>query len=266
MNRQLDLSGRVVLVTGAAQGIGAACARSAALAGARVAVADIDVDGARRCADALAAAGCEALAVHVDVSAAASVDAAIERIVAEFGALHAAIHAAGGTDGVAPTALLETTVEGFERVVRLNLLGTFLVCRAVAGHMVAAEPGPSDRSIVLVGSLQGVVGSPHLAPYGASKAGIIHLARTAALELAPYGIRVNVVSPTITDTPSVLAMVDDERRAASEAAIPLRRIGTGDDVAAAALLLLSTQGSFITGQNIVVDGGLSLTTARAVRH
>ena len=195
-------------------------------------MADIDVDGAGRCADEPTAAGGEALAVHVDVSDAASVEAVIATIDGEFGVLHAAIHAAGGTGGVAPAALLETTVEGFERVVRLNLVGSFLVCRAVARHMVAVDSGSSDRSIVLVGSLQGVVGSPHLAPIRREQSRHHPLARTAALELAP--VRHPGQRGLAHDHRHAVGAGDGRRRrrAASAAAIPLRRIGTGDDVAA----------------------------------
>lgn len=269
MNPMTDVpsfAGRNVLVTGAANGIGAACAKQAAQAGACVVVTDIDLDGAEECVADIRAAGGEAIALEVDVADDAAVRVAVADAVGEVGSLDVLIHAAGGTAGVRPHPLLELGTEDFQRIVHFNLVGTFAVTQAVARQMVASDPPRKERSIVVIGSLQGVVGSPHLAPYGASKAGIIHLVRTAALELAPYGIRVNAVSPTITDTPSVRAMVDDERRAASEASIPLGRIGTGKDVASVALMLASSAGSFVTGQNVIVDGGLSLTTARPVRR
>jgi 3-oxoacyl-[acyl-carrier protein] reductase len=126
------------------------------------------------------------------------------------------------------------------------------------------EPEPS-AAIVVVSSVQGIVGSPHLVAYGAAKAGLIHLVRTLALELAPDRIRVNAIAPSIIETPSVAALVDPERRRASEASIPLGRIGRVEDVAGLAVTLASPLGAYVTGQTLVVDGGLSLTTARPTR-
>lgn len=259
------LAGRVALVTGGAQGIGRACAHALAGAGAAVAVADVAAAGAASVAEELRAAGARALELGVDVRDEAAMADAVARAGETLGPLDVLVHNAGGVGGAPAVPVTDMATADLEAVLGLNVVGTFVTCRAVARAMLAVPQPGHDRALVLVGSLQGLLGSPHLAGYGAAKAGVTHLATTLALELAPAGVRVNVVAPSMTATPAVEAKVTPERRRATEAAVPLGRIGRPGDVAAAALWLASPAAGFVTGQTIVVDGGLSLTTARPGR-
>jgi NAD(P)-dependent dehydrogenase (short-subunit alcohol dehydrogenase family) len=266
------LSDRVAVVTGGASGIGAACAEALAAAGASVAVIDVDGRGADMTAARLRAThGVTAVSRRADVTHPALVDAALAAVVDELGPVDVAIHSAGGLAGSPSNDIFATDLDDFDAVVRLNLRGTFVVCRAVAGAMRTASTtsartsGEPAGAIVVITSVQGILGSPHLAAYGAAKAGMNQLVRTLALELAPDGIRVNAIAPSIVDTPSVAALVTPERRRASEESIPLGRIGRPEDVAGLAVTLVSPLGAYVTGQTLVVDGGLSLTTARPTR-
>lgn len=249
------------LVTGGAQGIGAACAAALAADGHAVAVTDVDGDAAARVAAELGGGG---IGFAADVTDPDAMAAAVARTEAELGPLTTLVHSAGGLGRAATGPLVDLALDDFDAVVDLNLRGTFLTCQAAARAMLA-HANDGDRSIVVIASLQGLVASPHLVSYATAKAGVTHLVRTLALELAPAGIRVNAVAPSITDTPSVRARVSEERRRASEAAIPLGRIGRAEDVAGLAAVLASPVSSFVTGQTWVVDGGLSLTTARPTR-
>jgi NAD(P)-dependent dehydrogenase (short-subunit alcohol dehydrogenase family) len=253
------LAGRVAVVTGGGQGLGRAICEALATVGAKVAVLDIDGELADDVARSLPA---EAIAATVDVRRRAELDEAAGDVARRLGAVHVWVNNVGGMAGTPPGPTLEVAQDDFERVLDLNLIGTLLSCQVALGALLATGAG---GAIVNVCSLQGMQAAPQLAAYGAAKAAVAHLTQTLALEYAPAGIRVNAVAPSFVATPASAALVSPERRAASIRAIPLGFLSEPADVAGTVLALASDLTRFVTGQVIVADGGLSMTTARPHR-
>ncbi|GAB3072151.1 SDR family oxidoreductase [Nocardioides zeae] len=248
-----ELEGQLCVVTGGSKGIGFAIAERYVAAGARVVIAARDEGDLARAAEQLEAvegrAG-EVVVQRLDVSDRASVEALFAR-VDELGPLNVLV-ANAGSGSIVP--FLDLDDELWDRTIGLNLTGTFACMRGAARRMVAQ--GGGNRSIIAVSSIRGLGARPGTAHYAASKAGLNQLARVAAYELAPEGVRVNVLSPGITDTP--LASVNDEVRDRMLQHVPMGRVGHTDDMAQAALYLASPRTGFVTGTNLVVDGGESL--------
>lgn len=238
-------AGLTALVTGAAAGIGAAIARLLHEEGAVVHLADLDGDGGERLAAEL---GERATYVALDVTDEAAWLAAVEA-VASPGPLTTLVNCAGAA---LRRPLLETSPADFRRIVELNLTGTFLGIRIAGPHLV------DGGSIVNVSSLNGVLPTAGLGAYVASKAAVSALTRVAALELAERGIRVNAVCPGSIDT-SITASADfaDVDWSAYVRAIPLRRRGSPAEVAQAVLYLASDDSGYVTGTNLVIDGGIA---------
>jgi 2-hydroxycyclohexanecarboxyl-CoA dehydrogenase len=249
----MSLTGRVVMVTGGAQGIGAGICRAVAAAGATVAVCDLDVGLAASTADQLASQGARAIPVETDVSDASSVRAAVARVAADLGPVDVLVNNAG-IDTIEMFVDSEETT--WDRLIAVNLKGTLLCCRAVLDSMIARGSG----RIVNIGSDAGRVGSSGEAVYSATKGGIISFSKTLAREVARSGITVNCVCPGPTDT-KLLAQVEDfdpKLHGALARAIPLKRLGRPEDIAALVAFLASDAAEFITGQTISVSGGLTM--------
>jgi 3-oxoacyl-[acyl-carrier protein] reductase len=253
------LAGKVAVVTGGGQGLGRAICEVLAQAGARVAVLDIDGDLADDVARALPT---EALALAVDVRRKVEIDDAAAEIGRSLGAIGVWVNNVGGLAGATPGPTVDVAQDDIERILELNLTGTLLSCQTAIATFIAAGDG---GVVVNVCSLQGVQASPQLAVYGAAKAGVAQLTRTLALEYARDRIRVNAVAPSFVETPASAALVSPERREASVRAIPLGFISQPTDIAGTVLALASDLTRFVTGQLIIADGGLSLTTARPHR-
>ncbi|SDU79345.1 SDR family NAD(P)-dependent oxidoreductase [Gordonia westfalica] len=237
----LDLTGKVALITGGGSGIGAACAHQLAQLGAHVVVADI------RQPDPVTLGVADALSLGVDVTDPEQVDSMVTRVLDRHGALDVAINCAGvGMPVKAPVA--ETEYTEWRRLLSVNLDGTFLCMRSELGVM------KSGASIVNVASVTGLVSVQGASPYASSKHGLIGLTKTAALDYAAAGIRVNAVAPGFIDTP-LLRGPDAETRSRLSAAHPLGRLGTAEEVASAICFLAAPAASFITGSVLVVDGG-----------
>ena len=230
---------RSLLVTGGGKGIGAAIARAASAAGYRVGVLDTHHTPETPA---------EAERLVGSVVDAEAIEAAVDR----FGLPDALVNNAGI---VRFGPLLELAADDWRAVIDVNLTGTFLVARAVARRWIAAgRPG----AIVNVSSMNGVAAGPNAGAYGASKAGIALLSAQMALEWGPAGIRVNAVAPGLIDAGmSEPIYADPVTRAARESKVPLGRLGTADDVAAVVLFLLSDAAAYVTGQNLLVDGGVT---------
>jgi NAD(P)-dependent dehydrogenase (short-subunit alcohol dehydrogenase family) len=242
---------RVAVVTGGASGIGLGISERLVARGDRVAVLDVQGDAARTAAAEFAAKGGQALGLAVDVSDRAAVAAALDTVRAEFGPVEIAVTSAGINAAGAFTDIAE---EDWNRVLAVNLTGTFHCLQAVVPDMLAAGWG----RIVTISSSSAQHGAAHRAHYIASKGGIIALTKALAVELAPHGITVNTIPPSIIDTP----MARDGAGAGSvpsleaiAAATPVRRAGVPADVAAACEFLCSEDAGFITGQQIGVNGG-----------
>jgi len=245
------VAGKTALVTGAASGIGRATAQALAREGAAVLVADLDGAGAERVAAEIAAAGGTARAARCDVTRADEVEAMVRAALDAFGGrLDCAVNNAGIT---APGGLVhQIAPEDWERQLAVNLTGAFLCLRAELPVMRAQRAG----AIVNMASGAGLVGTPGLAHYCASKHGLLGLTKTAAIENAALGVRVNALCPGSTDTPMLRAAMDrsEATRKLILASIPSGRLGTPDEVAEAAVWLCSERASYVSGQSLLVDG------------
>ncbi|HLZ95194.1 MAG TPA: SDR family NAD(P)-dependent oxidoreductase [Candidatus Dormibacteraeota bacterium] len=236
----------VAIVTGAGSGIGAAAAKALAARGDHVVCADIVKSAAETIASGLEGAS----AVEVDVSDARSCDAMVAHAVERYGAV----------DGIATCAGIEKhgvghefAEEDFDRIIDVNLKGTWLCARAAARSMISAGHG---GTIVMIGSINSIVGNAGASAYCASKGGVLMLGRTLALDWAPNGIRVNIVGPGVVNTPmSARSLAIPERRARMMDRTPLGRPASADEIASVIAFLMSDASSFMTGAYVPVDGG-----------
>jgi NAD(P)-dependent dehydrogenase (short-subunit alcohol dehydrogenase family) len=246
-----DLDGKATLVTGGGSGIGRATALAFARAGARIVISDVDVASGEETAAAARALGTTAHFLRCDVTRGSDVDALVAHAFERFGRLDCAFNNAGIEGMLAPIG--ECPEEAAARVIDVNLMGVWRCLHAELPRM--AEQG--SGAIVNTASVAGLVGAGGLAPYVASKHGVVGLTKTAALEYAQSGIRVNAVCPGVIQTP-MLDRLEAARPGVVEALLavkPMGRLGSPDEVAAAVVWLCSDAASFTTGHALTVDGG-----------
>jgi 3-oxoacyl-[acyl-carrier protein] reductase len=245
-----ELSGRVVVVTGAAQGIGAVTARAFAEQKASVALLDIDGAGAKKVADAITGRGGRAIAIHVDVTDEKSVERAIAGVTSELGGLDVLVNCAGGYGRLATVE--DMPVEEWDHTVALNLRSVFLVSRAAIPHLKRSRAG----RIINVSSISGrqvtVASSP---AYGSAKAAVIQLTRFLAQQLGPDGITANAIAPITTLTPRVAALRTEAELERIASLVPLKRLAEPEDHAQAMLFLASDAASYLNGITLDVNGG-----------
>jgi NAD(P)-dependent dehydrogenase (short-subunit alcohol dehydrogenase family) len=253
MNPVYDFTGQVALVTGASSGIGLASAKAFAEAGAAVVLADINTDALDTATGELNSAGYQAMGVTCDVADEAQAAAMIERTVANFGRLDMAFNNAGivGFTG----DLADESAESFDTVTAVNLRGIWTWMKHELRHMRSQGSG----AIVNCSSLGGLVGQAGRATYHATKHGVIGLTKSAAMDYAPLGIRINAVCPGVIDTPMSSDMIENQRDAMKEVMRdqPIGRPGRPEEVAAAAIWLCSPAASLVLGVALPVDGGFT---------
>jgi 3alpha(or 20beta)-hydroxysteroid dehydrogenase len=247
------LDGRIAIVTGAARGQGAAAARLFVAEGARVVIGDVLDDLGKELAESLGAA---ATYRHLDVSSEDDWRAVVDEAVETLGGVDVLVNNAGI---LRFAALPDMPLEDYMRVVNVNQVGTFLGMRAVSKPMIAAGRG----SIVNISSVEGLAGMPYLTAYTSTKFAIRGMTKVAALELGPNGIRVNSVHPGMIETDMVKDAAGGHDVDLSPAAkrIPLRRMGTSEDIAQVVLFLASDRSAYVTGAEVAADGGATATHA-----
>jgi len=251
------LEGRIGLITGAASGIGRATALLAAREGSALVLGDIQAAAGEAVAEEVRAAGGRALFVRTDVTRAAQVEALVAAATREFGALHwASNNAAGGGGDFAP--LIATDEPTWERTLAVCLTGVFYAMKYEVPAMLAGGGG----SIVNISSASTLKGHAFLAAYTAAKGGVEALTKTAAAELATQGVRVNAISPGGIETPAIARYFErfPEVRDATVKAHAMRRLGKPEELAEAVVWLASERSSFVTGANLLVDGGSAVNS------
>lgn len=251
---------KVAIVTGGGGAIGRETSKLLATEGAKVMVADLNVDEANKVVDEIKALGHKALAVDLDTTKADKAEQLAKATLDNFGQIDILVNVVGGSAGPFIKTKLgffaQSNKERWEEIVNLNLLGTFNCTRAVINHMIERRSG----KIVSIASTSGVIGMQKAAEYSAAKAGIIGFTKALAKEVGPYGINVNCVSPGVVGTPRVLEMAKELIPEWTKG-IKLGRLAKPEEIASVVFFLVSDESSYITGQNIVVDGGLSLGPA-----
>ncbi len=244
----MSLSGKIALVTGAAQGIGREIALALATDGADVAICDVNLDAARETASDIEAKGKKSLALKANVAAAAEVTAMIEQIAEKLGRIDILVNNAGITrDGL----LLRMKDDDWDLVLNINLKGAFLCTKAALKYMTRQRSG----TIINIASIVGVMGNAGQANYVASKAGLIGLTKTIAREYANRGITANAVAPGFIETAMTQALPENVRQELAKQ-IPMGKLGTPEDVANAVRFLASPWASYISGQVVHVNGGM----------
>lgn len=250
------LNGKVAVITGSARGIGKSIGRLFASEGAKILLVDVDYEKGEQTANELRGSGFDAAFLRADISDHEDVEKIVSFAKTKYGSIHVFCQNAAV---FLPTALEEMTEETWDRVISVNLKGTFLTVKACIPVMKAQNYG----SIVITSSITGPrVGCPGLAHYSASKAGIIGFMKTAAIELAKYNITINAIEPGEILTEQMKEVNGEEGIRTLLQSIPLQRIGDPLDVAYTALFLASDEARYITGQSIVVDGGVILPESR----
>jgi len=242
------LDGKVALITGAATGIGAACARALAREGARVACTSLPTDPIAEVVASITSEGGQAMGIPLDVTDAAQAAEVVDRVAAHLGGIHILLNNAGITDD---GLFLRMKPEAWRRVLAVNLDGVFHVTQPVVRHMVKQREG----RIINISSVVGLMGNPGQANYAASKAALIGLTKTLARELGGRNILVNAIAPGFIQTPMTDKLSEEQRQALlRNLAVP--RLGTPEDIAAVVLFLASPAASYVTGEVINVSGGL----------
>jgi NAD(P)-dependent dehydrogenase (short-subunit alcohol dehydrogenase family) len=246
-----DFTGKVALVTGGSAGMGAATVRAFAVAGAAVAIVDLDGSAATALAEQLTSEGHRALGIACDVSDEQQVQNAVEQTVATYGRLDMAFNNAGIM--LPPVDAADETAEAFDKIVAVNLRGVW----ASMKHELVQMRKQRSGSIVNCSSLGGLVGGSGRATYHATKHGVIGQTKSVALQYGPFGVRVNAVCPGTIETPMVARMAagGELDRDASAANVPLGRLGRPEEIAAAVLWLASDAASYVTGVALPVDAG-----------
>jgi NAD(P)-dependent dehydrogenase (short-subunit alcohol dehydrogenase family) len=244
---------RSAFVTGATQGMGAAIALRLAQDGFDVAVSGTQLARLANTVAALKAGGTRTLGVQLDLRSQASTEQAMAQIVGEFGELDVLVNNAGITTR---SSAVDTTREEWQSIIDVNLTGTFFMCQQMGRHLLAQKRA---GCIINLGSTHGMVGFPRRSAYGVSKAGIAHMTRMLAVEWAPHKIRVNAVAPGTVATPSRVAHFGADPKGFSEmiARVPLGRLCEMDEVAAMVSYLASPAAQYVTGQTMLLDGGLT---------
>lgn len=250
----MKLEGKVAIITGAASGIGRATARLFGREGAALSISDIDMEGLEKVAAELRGSGAKVLANRADISNREEVNEMVEKILAEFGRVDILVNNAGHVY-FHGRYFYKTDPEEWEPHINITLRGTLYVTRAVVPHMIEQKSG----RVINISSDSGKHPMPGFTLYGAVKAAIAGFSRCLAIELAPYGILVNCISPGSIKTKLVKAMTIPRGEAEKIfAQIPLGRMGEPDDVASMVLHLASDAGKYITGQNYSIDGGMTM--------
>jgi glucose 1-dehydrogenase len=251
------LAGRVAIVTGSSSGLGRAIAIRLAAEGARVVVSDVRADpkeGGDATETVIAAAGGTAIRVAADVSRGHDVDALVTAAVGRFGRLDVMVNNAG-IAGPASKSLLETTDSDWDAIMAVNLRGVFLCCRRAIGEMIAQEPiGEVRGRVINISSQHGMIGPPGHVAYATSKGGVVNLTHQLAVDYGRHGILVNAVAPgKIVTGPG--SLTNPENVAYSHARTPFSRLGRPEDVAGATAFLASDDALYVSGTNLLVDGG-----------
>ena len=237
----------IALITGGAQGIGYACAEAIAESGARIVLADINEKGVMEAAEKL---GNNTVGIACDMGDPVQINAMFDKVEAEIGAVSILVNNAGIA---MPGDFLETTLEQFQKVIDVNLTGSFIALQRAAKGMVANK---IEGSIVNMSSINAIVAIPSIAAYCASKGGVMQLTKASSLALAPHNIRVNAVGPGSIDT-EMLAGVNSNPEAMANvmSRTPLKRLGTAREIGDIVAFLASDKASYITGETINADGG-----------
>jgi len=250
-----DLTGRCAFVTGASRGIGRVIAVALADAGADVALVARSADGLAETASAVEAAGRKAVVLPTDVTSYDGVADAVAAAIDQLGSIEIVVNNAGGSNFMVPFRDLRLT--GWDKLLQLNLSSAVYVCHALAGHLLDRGRG----SVINVASVAGVSGAPLMSPYGASKAGLISLTKTLAVEWGAAGVRVNALCPGWTATELNRTLWEDPLVGpATVAGSALKRWATAAEMAGPAVFLASVASSFMTGQTLVVDGGQTVSS------
>jgi NAD(P)-dependent dehydrogenase (short-subunit alcohol dehydrogenase family) len=247
-----DLKGKVAIITGARRGMGRTHALALAKAGAKVVVSDVSLEDCQKVVNEIEKLGREAMAVKCDVTKKEEVDEMVRKTIEKWGKIDILVNNAGIADF---KPFLELTEKDWDRTIDINLKGYFLCAQAVAKEMVKRKSG-AIINIASIAMGQTGVGFPALTHYCASKGAIVAMTEAMALELAPYNIRVNAISPGAIETPMIDPLKSDKKTMEGMLArIPLHRVGKPEEVSNLVLFLASDTSSYMTGSDVVIDGG-----------
>ena len=252
MYKLFDLTGKVALITGASSGMGKAIAEAMGIHGAKVVISSNDTEGCQKVVQVFENQGITCIAVPCDMSKVEDIDKLFQTVISTFGQIDILVN---GVGMAIPNGFLDINSTDFEKTMALNLQSAIYLTKLVIPQMVERK----DGVIIYLASIAGVRGNKNIGLYGISKAGLIQLARNLAVEFGPHNIRINSISPGMINTPFSENLINNAEFMSKRLALtPLRRVGEVEEIAGVAVMLASKAGGFITGQNIIVDGGTTI--------